>query len=184
MGLRLLSWQNSLACAGCVVASWTFGLVAMLPAAAQSKPCGLVADDQNPPEQILRCGDMLTLRSAHGTVYRLIGGAGGGEPRAVEVDEGAVMTEFHPSRTHRTFQILTPNAIAAVRGTKWVVEVSAERSSAFVISGSVAVRRLHGAQGVLLKMGDGVDVSSDPDPLTVKHWAEKRVQALLARFGQ
>jgi ferric-dicitrate binding protein FerR (iron transport regulator) len=158
-----------------------FCAAAMIPSVAQSKECKFVADDQNPSEQKLQCGDWLTLRSAHGTVYRQIGDSG---LKAVQVDEGAVMTEFHPNGAHRTFQILTPNAIAAVRGTKWVVEVSAERSSTFVISGSVVVRRPHAAQRVVLQEGDGVDVSADPAPLTVKHWAEKRVQTLLARFGQ
>ena len=183
LGVQLLSRHvaKSRFAVVALAAACVFGLASTLPALAQSRECELVADDQNPPEQILRCGDWLTLRSAHGTVYRPVGGA---RPTAVRVDEGAVMTEFHPSRAHRSFQILTPNAIAAVRGTKWVVEVSAERSSTFVISGSVAVRRPHAAQRVVLTEGEGVDVSSDPGPLTVKHWAEKRVQALLARFGQ
>jgi len=42
-----------------------------------------------------------------------------------------------------------------------------------------------GAQGgALLRAGQGSDVAPGTAPVTVKRWAKKRVEALLARFGQ
>jgi ferric-dicitrate binding protein FerR (iron transport regulator) len=157
---------------------------AAAPASAQTAGCVLVADERNPPEQILRCGKSLDIRTAAGTVYHPVERRGA-LPRAVELDEGALMIEFHPSAALRHFQILTPNAIAAVRGTRWVVEVTPERSSTLVIRGKVAVsRRETVGNTVLLGPGDGADVAPGDEPLVVKHWAEPRVRALLARFGE
>jgi len=159
-------------------------LATTISAVAQSGPCQLVADDRNPPEQILRCGDTLVVRTAHGTVYHPITQKGTGEPTALQVDSGAVMIEFHPSAAHKNFQILTPHAIAAVRGTKWAVEVKPAVTSTLVLSGKVAVKRLRAQQTVVLGPGEGVDVSAGTDLLVVKRWAEPRVRALLERFGE
>ncbi len=84
---------------------------------------------------------------------------------------------------HR-FQVTTPQAIAAVRGTKWAVDVQDTRTSVLVLAGQVAVRRPTGAGQVLLGPGDGVDVDPGNDALVVKHWPQPRVTALLARLGQ
>jgi hypothetical protein len=94
------------------------------------------------------------------------------------------MIEFTPSEGRRKFQILTPHAIAAVRGTRWAVEVEPERTSTLVISGTVQVTRPRGNRSAVLHAGEGADVSAGSDPITVKIWGKKRVDALLARFGQ
>jgi hypothetical protein len=151
---------------------------------AQAGGCELIADDRNPPEKILRCGGALEVRSAHQTDYHAVDQVGSAPPNAIQLDSGALMIEFHPSKGRRHFQILTPNAIAAVRGTRWVVEVAPARTSTFVIAGTVAVSRPHGEQTVLLRPGEGADVTPDGTPIVVKRWAAPRVQALLARFGQ
>jgi ferric-dicitrate binding protein FerR (iron transport regulator) len=81
------------------------------------------------------------------------------------------------------FQILTPHAIATVRGTVWAVDVSPARSSVFVREGAVDVRRRHGEETVTLRGGDGVDVD-DVTGLEVKRWSAERAARLLARFGR
>jgi hypothetical protein len=159
-------------------------IAATAAANSQTGECELVADDRNPPEKILRCGDNLVVRAAHGTIYHPLEQQGNRQPKAVQLDDGALMIEFHPREGRRNFQILTPHAIAAVRGTKWAVEVSPARTSTLVISGTVAVSRPQARQTVFLKPGEGADVSSEGGPIVVKRWAEKRVQALLARFGE
>jgi ferric-dicitrate binding protein FerR (iron transport regulator) len=151
---------------------------------AQSNDCALVADDRNPSEKILRCDDGLTIRAAPNTRYRLNEPEGQQRPTGAQIDSGALMIEFAPSEGRRNFQILTPHAIAAVRGTKWAVEVGAARSSTLVISGTVEVSRRSGKRSVMLQAGEGADVSAGASPIKVKRWAKKRVQALLARFGQ
>jgi hypothetical protein len=145
---------------------------------AQPAGCSLVEDPHNASEKILRCGDDLTVRVARGTSYKLIQ-EGQSLPTGAELDSGALMIEGR-----KPFQILTPHAIAAVRGTKWAVDVKAKQSSTFVVSGSVEVRRRAGKPTVELTAGEGVDVSGGRGPLEVKRWKKKRVKALLARFGQ
>jgi len=146
---------------------------------AQTAECSLVEDPHNAPEKILRCGDELSVRIARGTRYKLITREGQPLPSGAELDSGALMIEGD-----KPFQILTPHAIAAVRGTKWAVEVKAKQSSTLVISGAVEVKRRDGKQTVTLKDGEGVDVARGGGPLEVKRWKKKRVRALLARFGQ
>ena len=82
------------------------------------------------------------------------------------------------------FQAITPPAVAAVRGTKWAVDVADGKTSVFVVTGRVAVAREYGSPGVELGPGDGVDVEAGTAPLTVRQWGAARVAALLARFGE
>jgi hypothetical protein len=152
-------------------------------ARAQNDVCALVPDPHIPGDQILRCGTTLTITPAPGTVYRAAG-AGGPPPASVELDSGALLIEFHASKRLRHFQILTPLAIAAVRGTKWAVEAGSDQSSVLVLAGTVKVARSSGGSGVVLHPGQGVDVAATPGPLTVKTWSPERVHALLTRLGQ
>lgn len=153
------------------------------PAVAQTGGCVLVPDDQNPSEKILRCGDDLAVRTAPGTRYRLENQAQG-SPDAARLDAGALMIEFHGSAGRQNFQILTPQAIASVRGTKWVVKAADGQTSTFVMSGTVSVTRRNGGRSANLGPGEGTDVDSGSGPVVVKRWPAARVKALLARFGQ
>src|SRR3954471_16870670 len=105
-------------------------------ALAQPGGCTLVADHHNPSEKILRCGGDLTLRNTPGTKYKLMTKEGESLPTGAELDSGALLIEGT-----RHFQILTPHATAAVRGTKWAVQVIPRQTSALVISGVVEVTR-------------------------------------------
>jgi hypothetical protein len=150
---------------------------------AQSNVCELVPDEKNPPEKMLKCGDSLLIRSTKGAKYRKLG-EGQGVPSGVRLDSGAVMIEFTPGAERKDFQILTPHAIAAVRGTKWIVEVDAKQTSTLVLSGGVTVsRRRPGALSVILDPGEGADVTATTEKIEVKRWPQKRVKALLSRFG-
>jgi hypothetical protein len=113
----------------------------------------------------------------------------------VQLDSGALLIEFN-SKRHHEFQILTPQAIASVRGTKWAMEVKPGQTSALVLLGEVTVARKDAAETVVVGPGQGVDLS-DMDPTTrslntgvkappigVQRWAPERVKSLLARFGQ
>jgi ferric-dicitrate binding protein FerR (iron transport regulator) len=77
---------------------------------------------------------------------------------------------------------MTPQAIAAVRGTKWAVDATEGKSSVFVVNGRVSVARRAGANRVVLGPGEGVDVEA-AGALTVKRWPPARVAALLARLA-
>ena len=82
------------------------------------------------------------------------------------------------------FEVITPQAIAAVRGTRWAVDVEPGKTSVFVVRGRVGVQRPASDATVVLGPGEGVDVEADGARLTVKRWPAKRVAALLARLGQ
>ena len=107
-------------------------------------------------------------------------------PDAIEVPfdlPGALIIDFNPSPGRRSFQILTPHAIAAVRGTTWAIEIDHDWTSVFVIRGYVEVRRPNENSGVVLRATQGTDVTSGTRPITVRRWPKPRVDALLARFG-
>jgi hypothetical protein len=166
-------------------------------ALAQSGACVLSPDKRNPSDQVLRCGSELTITPAPGTVYHPGAAAEDGLPASVQLDSGALLIEFHYKR-RREFQILTPQAIASVRGTKWAMEVKPGQTSTLVLLGQVTVARKDAAEEVVVGPGQGVDVSNadagktvrsmsaraKPAPIGVKKWAPDRVKALLARFGQ
>jgi len=172
----------------------TFSLVGVVialiwlgtPAQVYGQPagCDLIPDDKNPSEKILRCGDSLTIRNAPDTRYEFTGKDAEQGTGEIRLNSGALLIEFTPSERQKQFQILTPHAIAAVRGTKWAVEVVPDRTSTLVISGTVEVKRPMRRRGVLLRAGEGTDVSARGGRLIVKRWAKKRVDTLLARFGQ
>lgn len=135
-------------------------------------------------EDFRRCGDSLTVQPAHGTHYRPITKAGQPLPAAIRLDDGALLIEFHPSPQQEDFQILTPLAVAAVRGTKWAMEVSPARTSTLVLAGAVAVTNRRLNQYVILTDGRGVDITPSDTAIVQKRWGDARVRALLARFGQ
>jgi ferric-dicitrate binding protein FerR (iron transport regulator) len=160
----------------------TFGAAA--PAWAGGGACALVPSGRDPSEKILRCGDNLTVEPAQGTRYRPITNKGQSLPSAIRLDDGAVLIEFQPSPQREDFEILTPLAVAAVRGTKWAMEVSAARTSTLVLAGAVAVTNRRLNQYVILREGEGVDITPTDTTMVQKRWGEARVRALLSRFGQ
>jgi hypothetical protein len=82
------------------------------------------------------------------------------------------------------FEVETETAIAAVRGTDWVVEVTPERTSVAVVSGVVAVSgRAADAQAtvVLQGNGQGTDVRRGSAPTPAAVWSAQRFADTLAR---
>jgi hypothetical protein len=82
------------------------------------------------------------------------------------------------------FEVESETAVAAVRGTDWLVEVTPERTSVAVLQGMVAVsgRGANATAAVLLaKSGDGTDVRRGEPPTAVKTWGAERFAATVAR---
>jgi len=146
--------------------------------------CALVPNDRAPSEKILQCGDALTVRPAPGARYRPLYKKGDPLPVGIRLDDGALLIEFQPSLWREDFQILTPLAIAAVRGTKWAVDVTKARNSVLVLSGAVGVTNRRLNQYVIVTEGEGVDITPADTSTVQKRWGEARVRALLARFGE
>jgi hypothetical protein len=80
-----------------------------------------------------------------------------------------------------TFEVRTATAVAAVRGTQWLGEVTPDTTAIVVLDGEVAVAHadanVHGE--VVLTPGMGTDVQGKAPPTAPRQWGEKRVSTLL-----
>jgi len=135
--------------------------------------------------QTLRCDGGITITAENGAQYTLSDTNRDGRLDSVELDSQALLLEVAKVPNGKRFTVTTPQAIAAVRGTKWAVDTTGQKTSVFVVNGRVAVRRRSPAdrQNVTLGPGEGVDVEGSA-PLIVKRWPLARVNALMARLGQ
>ncbi|MEK1888979.1 MAG: FecR domain-containing protein [Phyllobacterium sp.] len=133
--------------------------------------------------QLLRCPGGLSIVAEQGARYSLVDRNRDSRVDGVRLQSKALLLDFAPG-SGAGFQVTTPQAIAAVRGTRWAVDVGAGKTSVFVERGQVGVQRPAANAGVVLGPGEGVDVDQGTSALTVKRWPRARVSALMARFGQ
>jgi hypothetical protein len=160
-------------------------MIGMDVASAQSVGAGCVLERVLlTGQQTLRCEPGVTIIAEGGARYTLVDRDKNGRVDAANLGSKALLIDAPKARGRTSFQVITPQAIAAVRGTKWAVDVDASRTSVFVVRGNVAVRRHTAGRGVTLGPGEGVDVDTGTGPLTVKRWPPERAAALLARLGQ
>jgi hypothetical protein len=83
-----------------------------------------------------------------------------------------------------SFEVETETAIAAVRGTDWVIEATTVQTSVVLVSGVVAVsgRQARASEAVVLDTsGDGTDVRPGDPPTPAKQWSAKRFADTVAR---
>jgi ferric-dicitrate binding protein FerR (iron transport regulator) len=150
-------------------------------ASAQQIPAGCTSQQKPNSAQSLHCRGGLTVVAEDGAKFTLQ--SQGGHVEAVDLQSKAVLVDAPSQKGKSRFQVITPQAIAAVRGTKWAVDAQETRTSVLVLTGQVAVRRPGGAGGqVVLGPGEGVDVEPGSSALEVKRWGQPRVDALLARL--
>ena len=166
--------------AGCVLLACALTLIEV----AAAQPANMGCSSENSIiAQTLHCLGGVTIVAENGARYTLQDRGGKGRVDAVELTSGALLVEVPKKPGGNRFHVITPQAIAAVRGTKWSVDATEAKTSVFVVNGRVAVGRRRGSHSVTLGSGDGVDVE-DAGPLTVKRWPSARVSALMARLGQ
>jgi ferric-dicitrate binding protein FerR (iron transport regulator) len=134
--------------------------------------------------QILHCGDGIAITAEAGARYQLIDRNRDGAVDKVSLSGKAILLDVDSARVEGGFQVVTPQAIAAVRGTRWAVDVQGGKTSVLVLRGRVAVSRPNTSAGVVLGQGQGVDVDGGAALLVVKTWPKARVSALMARLGQ
>lgn len=175
--------RNFLAATMAATLLFVAAIAGMGPALAAGA-CALIPNERTPSEKILQCGEILTVRPAQGTRYRPLYKRGDPLPVGIRLDDGALLIEFHAARPQEKFQILTPLAIAAVRGTRWAMEVTRARTSTLVLSGAVAVTNRRLNEYVVLTDGQGVDITPADTSIVQKRWGEAKVRALLSRFGE
>jgi ferric-dicitrate binding protein FerR (iron transport regulator) len=167
--------------AGFILIAYAITSIGM--AAAQAPHPGCSIESSTFVAQTLRCEGGVTIVVENGARYSLLGRARRGRVDGVELNSKAVLIDV-PARSGIRFQVITPQAIAAVRGTRWAVDAAESKTSVFVAAGRVAVGRRTGGHSVTLGAGEGVDVEEGGAPLVVKRWSETRVSALMARLGQ
>lgn len=137
-----------------------------------------------PPRQIIRCPDGVVVTAELGARFNLVDRDRDGRVDALSLRSKAVLVDVDRQKRPNGFEVMTPQAIAAVRGTRWAVDVKNGTTSVLVVRGRVAVARPASRASVSLSVGEGVDVSSGSGPLTVRRWPPARSAALLARLGQ
>jgi ferric-dicitrate binding protein FerR (iron transport regulator) len=157
-------------------------LLSATPTNAQSLGACRVEIAANPPRKVLLCGAALTIEAEEEARFRVRGKVAAGHPEGVSVSDGAVLINVKPDR-HIRFQVLTPHALAAVRGTVYAVDVQQAETAVFVARGRVTVTQRGSRAIVTLEQGQGVDVGPGR-PLEVKTWGAERVSKLMARFGR
>jgi hypothetical protein len=175
--------RNLLGATLAAVAVLMAAIAGPLPARAAGA-CALVPNGRLPSQMILQCGQSLTVRPTPGTSYQPLYKKGDPLPVAIRLTDGALLIEFHPAKPNEKFQILTPVAIAAVRGTKWAMDVTTAQTSTLVVTGAVAVTNRRLKQFVLLTQGQGVDITPTDTSVVARTWGDERVRALLSRFGE
>jgi hypothetical protein len=158
-------------------------LVSIEIAAAQAPNAGCSIESSTLVAQTLRCEGGVTIIVENGARYTLLDRAHKGRVDGVVLNSKAILIEVPARPGGNRFQVITPQAIAAVRGTRWAVDVAENKTSVFVVNGRVAVGRRTSSHSVTLGAGEGVDVEEGA-PLTVKRWPSARVSALMARLGQ
>lgn len=156
-----------------------FVLAMSAPATAQ-QACNWSTVSE-PTRQVIQCGAALTVEREAGTEVTIVERGRSDLPQAIELKNGAIFIEVAPGSAPT--QIRTPHAIAAVRGTTYVVDAGEEMTSVFVLEGRVTVSKANDASTVNLGAGEGVDVSAAA-ALSAKTWGDDRVSDLLARFGR
>ena len=180
---NLAAMRNVFGAVVIAAALFVAAIAGPLPARAAGA-CVLIPNDKMPSEKMLQCGDTLTVRAAQGARYQPLYKKGDPLPVGIRLNEGALLIEFQPIRWGQNFQILTPLAIAAVRGTEWAVDVARARTSVLVVDGSVGVTNRRLNQYVIVTEGEGVDITPADTSTVQKTWGEDRKRALLARFGE
>jgi hypothetical protein len=167
--------------AGSILIAFVVGSIA--PVAAQAPNLGCSLESANFAAQTLRCEGGVTIVVENGARYTLLDRARRGRVDGIELNSKAVLVDAPARAGGSRFQVITPQAIAAVRGTRWAVDAAENKTSVFVVSGRVAVGHRTSSHSVTLGAGEGVDVEEGA-PLTVKRWSAARVAALMARLGQ
>jgi ferric-dicitrate binding protein FerR (iron transport regulator) len=166
---------------GFIGLAWSLLLVGQ--AAAQAANLGCTASPSANATQTLRCDGGITIVAENGAKFELKDANRDGHIDSVELSNKALLIAVPKKKGGNPFKVLTPQAIAAVRGTKWAVDVADGKTSAFVADGRVGVSRAAGGRGIVLGPGEGVDVEA-AGALVVKRWGQPRIAALMARLGQ
>jgi hypothetical protein len=165
--------------AACIASACLF----LFPQNAAAQASGCTSVPSSGATLTLRCDNGITIVAENGAKFELKDHNRDGQVDSAELSSKALLVEALKKPGGNRFEVVTPQAIAAVRGTRWAVDAAEGKTSVLVVNGRVSVVRSAGGRRVVLGPGEGVDVEAT-GALAVKRWAPARVAALLARLGQ
>ncbi len=169
---------------GLALAAGALCILGASPASAQAATNCSLRPAVSTERQTLTCEPGLSITVERGAHYRLADRNRNGRVDAIVLDNKAALIDVDSSHLKGGFEVVTPQAIAAVRGTRWAVDVHGDTTSVLVLRGRVAVNKVSTGQGVTLRQGQGVDADRGRSPLRVTQWRPSRINALMARLGQ
>ncbi|MGH6940739.1 FecR family protein [Hypericibacter sp.] len=128
-------------------------------------------------------GSLLTVGpSSRVEVARFAPKAGGGSGEALlSLLSGIIKLIVDDGTRWGRFAVQTETAVAAVRGTEWLVEAAKDTSAVLVLSGTVEVASRSPGPVFKLGPGQGTDIKAGAAPTPPKIWGAARRQKALAR---
>src|ERR1044072_8250737 len=139
--------MTMLARAGSIAVA-SLGLLAG-PALAQPAKLGCTSAPAAQGTQTLHCPTSSTIVAESGAKFELRDRNRDGHVDSVELSNKALLLEVPKQPGRAKFDVVTPQAIAAVRVTKWAVDTEGAKTSVFVVDGSVRVARPRGRGSVV-----------------------------------
>ena len=136
--------MKAIAGAGLAIFASLF-LVTGVATAQPAANMGCSLENPTSTAQTLRCEGGVTIVAENGARFTLLDRDGNGRVDSVELSSKALLLEVPKKAGGNRFEVMTPQAIAAVRGTKWAVDATEGKSSVFVVNGRVSVARRAGA---------------------------------------
>lgn len=98
----------------------------------------------------------------------------------LELLEGIVRFVLPERRPAGRFEVTTPTAVASVRSTDWLAQVTARGTGVLVMRGSVAVQGKAGGSATVLAPGEGVDVAPGAVAPPAVRWGQARIDRSIA----
>ena len=127
-------------------------------------------------------GSLLTVGpSSRVEVARFAPTAGGGGEALLSLLGGIIKLIVNDGTRWGRFAVQTETAVAAVRGTEWLVEAAKDTSAVLVLSGTVEVASRTAGPVFRLGPGQGTDIKAGAAPTPPKIWGAARRQKALAR---
>lgn len=109
------------------------------------------------------------------------GGPGTERQIELELEKGALKAEAAPATPKSRFEIRTPLAVTAVRGTIWGIVADPQQSDVIILEGRVGIRRniMTGESAVSLTRNHGIVVTADALG-QMRRWSPEEIAAFEA----
>ncbi|HEX8046667.1 FecR domain-containing protein, partial [Rhizobium sp.] len=118
---------------GVVLAAGVLCTISTGSASAQAAANCSLRPTVSAERQTLNCEPGLSITIERGAHYRLADRNRDGQVDAIVLSSKAALVDVDSSRIQGGFEVVTPQAIAAVRGTRWAVDAQRGKTSVLVL---------------------------------------------------